>query len=184
MRYKKEIVLSEPKVEGEEILYVRAYVHTLSHWKAYRVLYPSSSSKAPSNKFSKRANVMYHINKTMQSKAEALSLTEDDIVSLLYKEATFEGSGSNHNARIQAITLLGKSLGMFNDKKEEDDGKVVYNIVNYSNDEDNIKDIEQTSKVVEVIEQTPLPSNIPLIEITNYEDDGNNNKTECKQDQL
>ena len=63
------------------------------------------------------------------------SYANDDITEALWKEATLEGRGSNQIARIKALELLGKHIGMFKEKKEEKQkgGGTVFNIVNYNN---------------------------------------------------
>jgi hypothetical protein len=66
----------------------------------------------------------------MQERYEALSLSPELIISKLYKEATREGGGSNHAARVSALTILGKQLGMFQEKKESIVPTI--NIINYS----------------------------------------------------
>lgn len=138
MKY-KEITLSEPKIDGEEQLYVRSYLRTMDHGKAYNFLHPDSSSKNLRNKYSKRANVLFHINKGLTDRVESASIDEQDILNLLYSEAVYKGAGSNHNARINAITTLGKHMGLFKENKTEDSG-VILNVVNYASETTPIED--------------------------------------------
>jgi phage terminase small subunit len=54
--------------------------------------------------------------------AERNALTQDEVIAGLRKEATREGDGSSHGARVSAWIGLGKHLGMFTDvvRTEED----------------------------------------------------------------
>jgi hypothetical protein len=124
---------SSPRLSPEEKLYVRVYLSTLSHAKAYEALKPglvAYTQYSPDNQFSRRENVKFHISLGLQDKAETLSLSPELILEKLWKEATREGSGSNHAARIQALTQLGKHLGLFEEKKENNSH--TFNIINYS----------------------------------------------------
>ena len=122
-----------PRLDAIEKLYVRSYLSTLSHAKAYATVKPglaSYKSYEKDNQFSRRDNVQFHIALSLQEKAESLTISPELILEKLLKEALREGSGSNHAARIQALGLLGKHFGMFQEKKE--DLKPVFNIINYS----------------------------------------------------
>jgi hypothetical protein len=126
------ISLSTPKLSAIEKLYVRAYLSTLDHVKAHKIVAPTLKSHHSDNTFSRKANVQFHISVGMQEAMESLSLTPEVIISKLYKEATREGGGSNHAARVTALSLLGKEFGLFKERKE--DTAPIINIVHYSND--------------------------------------------------
>lgn len=49
-------------------------------------------------------------------RAERLQLTADDVLKGLHAEATYDGEGSSHSARVQAWAHIGKHLGMFTDR--------------------------------------------------------------------
>lgn len=161
-----EIVsLSTPRLNAIEKLYVRVYLNTLSHPKAYEAVKPGLKSYPSDNQFSRKDAVQYHISLGLQDKADAFGLSADIIIEKLYKEATREGSGSNHAARITALTQLGKHFGLFQEKKEAIGH--TFNIINYSSNPDisKIEEIEETkiNDPEEIIEM----SNIIL---TNYEE--------------
>jgi hypothetical protein len=161
------VSFSTPRLNALEKLYVRVYLATFSHPKAYEAVNPGLSKYTSANPYSSRENVKFHISLKLQERAEALSLTPDIILSQLYKEATREGAGSNHAARIQALQILGKHLGMFVEKRE--DASHVIQIINYGSTE--TKDLVDHIKQ-EVIEEhnsfDSLPDNISFIE---YNDD-------------
>jgi hypothetical protein len=152
---------SSPRLNALEKLYVRVYLNTLSHPKAYAAVNPGLSKYHTDNPYSRKENVKFHISLKLQEQAEALSLTPELILTQLLKEATREGNGSNHAARIQALQILGKHLGMFVEKKE--DVSHTIQIINYGNNVD-IKEIEVSEKVeqIEDVDSFYLPDNINI----------------------
>ena len=140
------ISLSSPKLNALEKLYVRTYLSTLSHPKAYEAVNPGLQNYISDNPYSRRDNVKFHISLKLQEKAEALSLNPEVILTQLYKEATREGQGSNHAARIQALQILGKHLGLFSEKKEETSHTI--NIINYSDIPLKVE-VEESKKEIE-----------------------------------
>jgi hypothetical protein len=150
------VSIRAPRLDALEKLYVRTYLSTHSHPRAHTAVTPNLKNPREDNPYSRRENVQFHISLALQERAESLMLTPDLIMEKLYKEATREGSGSNHSARIQALTQIGKHLGMFQEKKE--DTSPIFNIINYSSEPIKIEHIEE-KKTEEV---TLLPDNIIL----------------------
>ncbi len=153
---------SIPRLTPEEKLYLRVYLHTLSHAKAYEAVKPGLKGYAcynnEDNQFSRRESLRYHIALGLQEKAEALTLNKDVILERLYKEALREGAGSNHAARIQALTQLGKHFGLFEDKKKEEN--YTFNIINYSS----APITHEVKEEVEVLEEQSEPLNVSFID--------------------
>lgn len=138
-----EIVsIPTPKLSALDKLYVRAYLTSLNHIEAHKVVQPTLSQHKSDNIFSRKEAVQFHIALALQEQLEAFSLSPDKIIYRLYKEATREGGGSNHAARVTALTVLGKQLGMFQEKKEST--TPIINIINYSSESPtNIKEKEE-----------------------------------------
>lgn len=161
---------STPRLSPDEKLYVRVYLHTLSHSKAYEALKPGLSNYSAynnfDNQFSRRESVKYHISQGLQEKAEAFSISPELIIEKLYKEATREGAGSNHAARIQALTQLGKYFGLFEDKKQEQSH--TFNIINYSSEPLKIEEVK--AEALEANESESLEELPDNIYIENYKD--------------
>lgn len=155
---------SAPRLNALEKLYVRTYLSTLSHPKAHEAVSPGLAKYTISNLYSNKENVKFHISLKLQEQAEALSLTPEIILTQLFKEATREGNGSNHAARIQALQILGKHLGMFTEKKE--DAQHIIQIINYGPGEIEVKEIE--SEKLEYAEEVSTLS--PDIIIEDYSD--------------
>jgi len=155
----KEISVSEPRLSPEEKLYVKAYLRTLSHKESHSLV---SNVKHPTknNRFYKSEAVQYHIQKQMINKLDAKGLTEDDVMNLLLQEATNRGKGSSPTARVQALSLLGKQLGMFEEKQKEST-QTTFNIINYSSDK---KEKDETSIIEKVEEQkNSQETSLPIV---------------------
>jgi hypothetical protein len=151
--------LKAPKLDSVEKLYIRAYLSKLSHSYAHSVVSPGIKHPKENNPYSRRVNVQFHIAKMLQEKAEALSITPEVILEKLFKEATREDRTSSHSARINALNILGKHLGLFQEKKEVE--KFTFNIVNYS------KKFNETEK--EAMETTdPVDTINSSIILTSY----------------
>lgn len=150
------ITLKSPKLDPLEKLYVRAYLSKLSHSYAHSVVSPGIKNPKEDNPYSRRDNVQFHISLAMQEKMEALEINPETIIAKLYKEATREDKTASHNARITALNLLGKHLGMFVEKKEVE--KHVFNIVNYSDKPVEIVAVE-TEETEEIEDESP---NLPI----------------------
>lgn len=159
------IAIRTPRLDPVEKLYVRAFLSTLSHVEAHKAASPGIAKGHTDNTFSRRENVQFHISLGLQEKAEAIALTADDVISRLWKEAIREGAGSNHSARIQALQILGKHLGLFQDKKE--DLTPTFNIINYGTPitSDQVEVLEQ---IQESVLEESIPDNIQLTEYNEY----------------
>ena len=167
---------STPRLSPEEKLYVRVYLHTLSHAKAYEAVKPGlktyHSFNNNENQFSRKDNVRFHISQGLQDKAEALTISPEIILEKLFKEATREGPGSNHAARIQALTQLGKHLGLFEEKKQEQSH--TFNIINYSSEPLKIEEVKaETLESPDILsDYKEEPEELPdLVYIQNYSED-------------
>jgi hypothetical protein len=157
----KVVSIRAPSLSALEKLYVRAYLSSLSHISAHRTTQPELKNHFSDNQFSRKESVQFHISLGLQEKAEALSISPEIILEKLFKEATREGPGSNHAARIQALTQLGKHLGLFKEKEESQ--APVFNIINYGLNEKLIHLEEKEETPTEELEN--IPENIL---ISNY----------------
>jgi phage terminase small subunit len=63
-----------------------------------------------------KTGVAAAIKKRRSNQAERNELTQDEVIAGLRKEARRQSEGSSHSARVRALELLGKHLGMFVDK--------------------------------------------------------------------
>lgn len=159
----KTISISAPKLDALEKLYVRAYLHSLSHLEAHKVVAPSLKKHHHDNPYSRRDNIQFHISRSLQEKTEAISITPEKIIEKLYHEASMEYGSTNQSARIQALQLIGRHIGMFKEEKEKE--KIIFNIVSFT-DENKPKEVSVESSSLSYEEkENILPTNI---QITNY----------------
>ena len=157
----------EPRLAPDERLYVDSYFTTFSHAKAHKAVNPNlSGNYKTTNTYSKREAVQYHINKRAIKRSQSMQLDGDTVMDLLLQEATRLGNGSSPTARVQALTLLGKQLGLFEEKKDEKDN-VTFNIVSYG-DATPLKVEKVEEKVIEpeLIETPGLSIEIETFEET------------------
>ena len=152
----KTVSIRAPSLTHIEKLYVRSYLSSLSHIHAHKTVAPLLKNHSNDNPFSRKEAVQFHISQALQERAEGLLLTPEIIIEKLFKEATLYGAGSNHAARIQALTQLGKHLGLFKEKEEEK--RPIFNIINYGESSISIEKKEEESASIETIEE--LPDNI------------------------
>jgi hypothetical protein len=109
--------------------------------------------KNPKGKYSSlisREDITDELHARQVINRDRADYSAEDVTSRLWKEASSSGKGSSQLARINALQLLGKHIGMFKEKpiKEEGSTEITYNIVNYSP--------ESTSeKVIPILEQLP-----------------------------
>jgi hypothetical protein len=158
----KVVSIRAPSLSALDRLYVRAYLSSLSHISAHRTTQPELKNHSNDNPFSRKESVQFHISLGLQEKAEALSISPEVILEKLFKEATREGPGSNHAARIQALTQLGKHLGLFKEKEESQ--APIFNIISYGSSPEKIV-IEESKEIQEV--QETLPDNILISDYSN-----------------
>ena len=165
----KILEIKSPRLDPVEKLYVRTYLSTLSHSKAHAACTPGIKKPKEDNPYSRRDNVQFHIQLALQEKAEALSIDPDMIIERLYKEAIREDRTASHSARIQALTTLGKHLGLFQEKKEKESH--TFNIIHYSSSPDKKIEIDSVDIDAPVSEDSLDKTSIDLedmINITNY----------------
>lgn len=79
--------------------------------------------------------VKEYVAKRQQTLAKQFDLKQEDIIAGLYDEATYRGEGASHGARVTAWVQLGKTLGMFQEKKDsnlnvEVIGRIIFQGIN------------------------------------------------------
>ncbi len=63
-----------------------------------------------------RPKIQAAIQKAMKERIARVEVDQDYVIQRLKTEAELEGEGASHGARIKALELLGKHLGMFTDR--------------------------------------------------------------------
>ena len=59
------------------------------------------------------------VQAAQQARSHRVLITQDDVLRGLRREATLEGEGSSHAARVSAWGLIGKHLGMFVERRQQ-----------------------------------------------------------------
>ena len=83
---------------------------------AKRAGYSEKTAEQQGYQLLQKSSVQQAVTKAKESRSERIGITQDEVIQGLKKEATLEGDGSSHSARVAAWAQLGRHLGMFNDK--------------------------------------------------------------------
>ena len=83
---------------------------------AIRAGYSPKTAEVQGSRLLGNAKVREAVETGMKARSERTEITQDEVIQGLKKEATLEGEGSTHGARVLAWAHLGRHLGMFNDK--------------------------------------------------------------------
>ena len=82
---------------------------------AIRAGYSAKTAYSIGQRLLKHVEISAAIDAGLLAIAERNKLTQDEVIAGLRKEATRDGEGSSHAARVSAFVALGKHLGMFTD---------------------------------------------------------------------
>ncbi len=63
----------------------------------------------------KKPEIAAALQEAKEARSERTGITADEVIQGLKQEATLEGEGSSHSARVAAWAHLGKHLGIFTD---------------------------------------------------------------------
>ncbi len=90
---------------------------------AIRAGYSKKTAASQGERLLRNVEIEKRVGELRQEQEERTLLEADDVVMGLHTEATREGEGSSHSARVSAWGHLGKHLGIFGPKGSEDDPK-------------------------------------------------------------
>ncbi len=82
---------------------------------AIRAGYSKKTANEQGARLLAKVSVRKAVAEARQARSERTEITQDEVIEGLKKEATLEGEGSSHSARVSAWAHLGKHLGMFTD---------------------------------------------------------------------
>lgn len=83
---------------------------------AIRAGYSKKTAMEQGHQLLQKTSVQNAIQLAQNKRSKRVEITQDDVINGLMLEATREGEGSSHSARVGAWSLLGKHLGMFKDR--------------------------------------------------------------------
>lgn len=70
-------------------------------------------------------NIARAIETAQARRSIRLQVTQDDVVRSLLRQSEYEDEGASHHARVRALELLGKHLGMFVERPASDNSTKV-----------------------------------------------------------
>jgi phage terminase small subunit len=88
---------------------------------ATRAGYSARTANEQGARLLAKASVAQAVEAAQRSRGERLQVTQDDVLEGLLLEARRTGPGSSHSARVAALGLLGKHLGMFTERTQQAD---------------------------------------------------------------
>jgi hypothetical protein len=103
-------------VTAKQRRFIAEYIVDLSGVGAYkRAGYKArgASARANASRLLANANIRQAIDAAQAARAERTRIDADDVVRRLDRESTATRPGSSHSARVRALELLGKHLGLF-----------------------------------------------------------------------
>ncbi len=82
---------------------------------AIRAGYSKKTANEQGSQLLAKLSIRQAVAEAQAIRAKRTEITQDEVIEGLKKEATLEGDGSSHSARVSAWAHLGKHLGMFTD---------------------------------------------------------------------
>ncbi len=82
---------------------------------AIRAGYSKKTANEQGSQLLAKLSVRQAVAEAQAIRSKRTAITQDEVIQGLKKEATLEGEGSSHSARVSAWAHLGKHLGMFTD---------------------------------------------------------------------
>jgi len=93
--------------------FVREYLVDLNASAAYRRAgYTSGNADVNGPRLLGHAGIQAALESAMQARAEKVEVTAEQVLARLWLEANRQGKGASHAARIRALELVGRNVGM------------------------------------------------------------------------
>jgi phage terminase small subunit len=86
---------------------------------AIRAGYSARTANEQGARLLANASIAAAVQLAQQARSDRLQITQDDVLRGLRREATLNGEGATHAARVSAWGLLGKHLGMFVERRQQ-----------------------------------------------------------------
>ena len=138
------------RLNDKQQKFVEEYLKDFNATQAYRRAgYRATTSvRVNAHRLLTNPNVQEAIEMAKQKLMERTHIDQEMIIERLLQEANYHGPGASHSARVQALTQLGKSLGMFESMKKKSENieiTLVKEYIDYSkdkNDPNRIRTVE------------------------------------------
>ena len=103
-------------LNSKQARFVQEYIVDLNATQAAkRAGYSEKTAYSQGERLLKHVEIHKAIQEAKDARSERTGITQDEVIQGLKKEATLEGDGSSHSARVAAWAHLGKHLGIFTD---------------------------------------------------------------------
>ena len=103
-------------ITPKQARFVEEYLIDLNATQAaIRAGYSKKTAKQQGQRLLTNVDVQAAVTEAKETRSERTEITQDEVIQGLKKEATLEGEGSSHSARVAAWAHLGKHLGIFTD---------------------------------------------------------------------
>ncbi len=108
--------MTKGKLTPKQARFVEEYLLDLNATQAaIRAGYSARNADKIGPELLGKTRVAEAVKAAQQARTERTEITQDEVIRGLKKEATLEGEGSSHSARVSAWAHLGKHLGIFTD---------------------------------------------------------------------
>ncbi len=108
--------MTKASLTSKQACFVEEYLVDLNATQAaIRAGYSARNADKIGPELLGKTRVAEAVKAAQQARTERTEITQDEVIQGLKKEATLEGEGSSHSARVSAWAHLGKHLGIFTD---------------------------------------------------------------------
>ncbi len=108
--------MTKGKLTPKRARFVEEYLIDLNATQAaIRAGYSAKTANEQGAQLLAKLSIRQAVAEAQAVRSKRTEITQDEVVQGLKKEATLEGEGSSHSARVAAWAHLGKHLGMFTD---------------------------------------------------------------------
>lgn len=109
------------KLTAKQSRFAEEYLIDLNATQAaIRAGYSAKTARQAGAENLSKPNIASAVAEGAEKRVQKAEVTAHDVISGLYREATREGDGSSHSARVSAWGLLGKYHKLFTDRIEAD----------------------------------------------------------------
>ncbi len=108
--------MTKGKLTPKQARFVEEYLIDLNATQAaIRAGYSAKTANEQGAQLLAKLSIRQAVAEAQAIRSKRTEITQDEVIQGLKKEATLEGEGSSHSARVSAWAHLGKHLGMFTD---------------------------------------------------------------------
>ena len=163
------------RFKPEEEIFIQEYISSpsTSVVDIVKAVYPDiKSPKVKAKTLSSRDDIAYEIHRRQEILKYKVTYTQSDIIDRLWIEAT-DSKSSNATARINALQLLGKHIGMFapeNSASNKGKGGTTINVISYKASPPRSETEDSEPKQIETIEPIKTVGKFATVDYSELEE--------------